>query len=224
MGSFSVWHWIVVLFTVANLAMIVHIAVSSRTAGWQKGAWLVGAFVVPLVPYLIWLVARPSPIDGYATERVRATRPPSSDAVPTSFPSERSIEPTEGAHSATATPEEVFWSIAAEELDGPDRRRGLWAKVFSEAQGNEAAAKANYLKWRVAQLQQEEAKRNQQVEEARLAIEERQSQAALAERAKVGAACPCCERVISMAAIKCPHCRASFASGSPYKLRPLSKP
>lgn len=62
--------------------------------------------------------------------------------------------------------EEDLWAIAADEVDGPTRRKGLWAKAFAEAQGNEAAAKVSYLKWRVEQLQNEEKTRRQQTDEA----------------------------------------------------------
>lgn len=61
----------------------------------------------------------------------------------------------------TQLSEEEFWSIAATEVDGPSRRPGLWAKAFAEAGGNEAAAKANYLKLRVAQLLDDEVTKNQ---------------------------------------------------------------
>ncbi len=71
MGSFSIWHWIVVLLTFANIAMIVHIAVSSRTQGGKKASWVVAALIVPLVPYLIWLIARPSAVETSTSAKVR---------------------------------------------------------------------------------------------------------------------------------------------------------
>lgn len=119
-----------------------------------------------------------------------------------------------------STSEEEFWATAAEEVDGRARRVGLWAKAFAEAQGNEAVAKASYLKWRVQQLQHEDEVHRQQTEEARRAAEEWKQQAALAELAKLKGECPSCEQVISLAETRCPHCRASFAPGSPYKLLP----
>lgn len=57
------------------------------------------------------------------------------------------ITPTE-----STTPDEKYWAAALFEFDAGERRAGLWARVFSEAQGNEAQAKASYLKVRAAEL------------------------------------------------------------------------
>lgn len=54
---------------------------------------------------------------------------------------------------------EKLWAQALAELGGENRRSGLWAKVFADAQGNEAAAKANYLRDRVRQLSEEKHSR-----------------------------------------------------------------
>ncbi len=54
----------------------------------------------------------------------------------------------------------------------------------------------------------------------RLAKEEQQRQTVFAERAKLGGECPRCGRVISLSDVWCPHCRASFGPGSPYRLIP----
>lgn len=47
--------------------------------------------------------------------------------------------------------EDKLWEMALGELDnvGSDRRRGLWARCFAEAGGNDAAARAAYLNARV---------------------------------------------------------------------------
>lgn len=50
---------------------------------------------------------------------------------------------------------EEFWSKALAEFNSAERRAGIWAKAFSEAQGNESAAKASYLKYRAVQMEQE---------------------------------------------------------------------
>ena len=52
--------------------------------------------------------------------------------------------------------EEDFYAEAYSELSGGERRVGLWAKVFSEARGNEAAAQAEYLRVRAQQLAESE--------------------------------------------------------------------
>ena len=51
--------------------------------------------------------------------------------------------------------DEARWSEALTEFEGSSRRQGLWAKVFAEASGNDAIAKANYLKVRAHQLADE---------------------------------------------------------------------
>lgn len=48
--------------------------------------------------------------------------------------------------------DEKLWEIALEELEGDLRKKGLWAKCFSDSGGDENKAKASYLKMRVAEL------------------------------------------------------------------------
>lgn len=69
--------------------------------------------------------------------------------------------------SRSDVPAERFWSDALAELEGTSRqpapcefdgtlrRPGLWARAFSEAQGNEAIAKATYLRLRATELAHE---------------------------------------------------------------------
>jgi hypothetical protein len=51
--------------------------------------------------------------------------------------------------------EEALWAAALQEVEGSGRRQGLWARVYTSSNGNEAAAKAAYLRERVPQLAQE---------------------------------------------------------------------
>ena len=53
--------------------------------------------------------------------------------------------------------EEALWANALSELEGDERRMGLWAKCFSVANGNESQAKASYLRERVNQLLEEQS-------------------------------------------------------------------
>jgi hypothetical protein len=80
---------------------------------------------------------------------------------------ESSLEPkTTNNHPPTAakvlpkanTPTEEFWAAASTEFDGPDRRPGLWARVFSESEGNLQLAKAKYLRHRADELQQQNSR------------------------------------------------------------------
>ena len=52
--------------------------------------------------------------------------------------------------------DEAFYETAINEFESTDRKVGLWAKVFAEAQGNESLAKAHYLKIRAEQLANED--------------------------------------------------------------------
>ncbi len=54
-------------------------------------------------------------------------------------------------------PGELAWSSALAEVDGQNRRPGLWAKAFAESMGNENVAKAIYLRERAQQLASESA-------------------------------------------------------------------
>lgn len=71
MGSFSIWHWLVVLLILSNLAMIVHIAVSPRSQGARKAVFVIAALMVPLIPYVVWLFARKSAAEASAWSQVR---------------------------------------------------------------------------------------------------------------------------------------------------------
>ncbi len=51
--------------------------------------------------------------------------------------------------------DEVFYETVVEELERAGPKKGLWAKAFSTANGNENVAKAYYLDWRVKQLKEE---------------------------------------------------------------------
>jgi hypothetical protein len=48
--------------------------------------------------------------------------------------------------------EEELWEIVAEEFDGTKRKKGLYAKLFAETNGDEIKIRAMYYKERVAEL------------------------------------------------------------------------
>jgi Domain of unknown function (DUF4328) len=129
--------------------------------------------------------------------------------------------------SATENDEE-FWALALVEVDGDTRRPGLWAKVFSMAQGNENVAKAQYLQERVQQMIEE----LQRQQAAHLELESRsvaQRDAALAHLARERRAyadqpkgsCPNCRSVILLNATECQKCRAIFGLNSVWKVNPI---
>ena len=56
----------------------------------------------------------------------------------------------------TVITDDQHWADALAEFESDKRKAGLWARVFSEAQGNETLAKANYLKTRAGELRDEQ--------------------------------------------------------------------
>lgn len=64
----------------------------------------------------------------------------------------------------TDVEQEDFWAAAMAEVESGQRRPGVWARAFAEADGDESKAKAAYLRVRVQQLNDasvELAKRNE---------------------------------------------------------------
>jgi hypothetical protein len=51
--------------------------------------------------------------------------------------------------------DEGVYEAAMKEVDGGDRRAGVWAKAFAESDGDEAKAKAKYIQYRVQQIKTE---------------------------------------------------------------------
>jgi len=49
-------------------------------------------------------------------------------------------------------PAEDDWASALHEFEGANRRHGLWAKFFAESNGDEAIAKASYLRHRTSEM------------------------------------------------------------------------
>jgi hypothetical protein len=74
-----------------------------------------------------------------------------------------------------ARDDEYFFSLVAQELDAGPPSAGLWAMAFARSNGDEAKAKALYLKLRAAQLRREyyEARAR---EEKELAIRAKQKE------------------------------------------------
>ena len=68
--------------------------------------------------------------------------------------------------------EETIYEQVAEEIQGGNKRMGLWAKSLSTADGNEELAKAKYIELRVQSIKDEfmvaqEAERAERAERAR---------------------------------------------------------
>jgi hypothetical protein len=129
--------------------------------------------------------------------------------------------------SSTATNlQEEFWAEALREYESTARRPGLYARFFSEAQGNEAVAKANYLRFRLEELSAEYQRHINAKEEAE---REAREQAKLSKQTEEQRAyemlpkgrCPNCEAVIPLSTTECPKCRAVFGADSAWKILPI---
>lgn len=59
--------------------------------------------------------------------------------------------------------DEKFYTQVSEELKHRPVIPGLWTKAFSESNGNEAQAKALYIRYRVAQLKKAEQDLTQEI-------------------------------------------------------------
>ena len=69
--------------------------------------------------------------------------------------------------------DERFYEIASEEIKSGLVRPGLRAKAFSDANGDEGRSQALYLKYRAAQLAQEDKDRSRAQREAERALSRR---------------------------------------------------
>jgi hypothetical protein len=64
--------------------------------------------------------------------------------------------------------EEEFYELAYEEIESGNLKKGLWAKSFSEAEGDENKAKALYIKYRFDQIKEGHKKIKQEEEEVKI--------------------------------------------------------
>ena len=128
-------------------------------------------------------------------------------------------------------PSEACWSAALTEFESAGRRSGLWAKAFSEAGGNEAIAKATYLRSRAVELAREEqsriaALRHQAAEAEERVLEAERVKAELAYAALAKGICPnqSCRAIIPLNSQACAKCGAIFEEGAVWKVRPWRQP
>ena len=118
--------------------------------------------------------------------------------------------------------------MAIAEFDSTARRAGLWAMMFSGAEGNEPIAKAGYLRHRAAELHRDHTARIE--EEAQRSAEEARD-AALAslssqqrEYAKLPKGlCPNCGDIVPFSSHTCPECKAMFGPLSTWKVAPFNE-
>jgi hypothetical protein len=63
--------------------------------------------------------------------------------------------PTKATQAARKLAEEKLYELAAEEITANNIRPGLWAKAIPESDGDNAKAKARYIKLRVETMKAE---------------------------------------------------------------------
>lgn len=81
--------------------------------------------------------------------------------------------------------EETLYEQVAAEIANDDVRRGLWLKATTEAQGDKSRAQAFYVKYRVAQLRQEQRAAQERAEKELRETHERDRAERLQEAAEV---------------------------------------
>lgn len=86
------------------------------------------------------------------SKRVRVTFESTMPVIPSRPMEAPSLAPSVPPRSEQTVVEEELWAIALSEFESDTRRLGLWAKCFSESNGNESEAKAAYLRERARQL------------------------------------------------------------------------
>lgn len=169
-----------------------------------------------------------SPSNSPAIQSILTTlnndKPNHSSFQPNQQSTARAIGLTMVPHQAS---DENFWASALTELEGKDRRPGLWARCFSETDGVESVAKARYLQYRtrelleahsaaVAEQKRIDAEIARQVEADHVADEKRKM--ALIENGR----CPNCAALIPLNSIECSRCKVDFSYGAAWKPVPLS--
>lgn len=125
--------------------------------------------------------------------------------------------PTAQINSMTALTvgNEDLWAQALAEFDSDQRKTGLWAHSYAEADGNEATAKARYIKTRANALIAESealllAKQKERAEQAQMIEENRLAAIAAKLLSEPKGECPNCESIIPVESSNCAKCKAIF--------------
>jgi hypothetical protein len=92
----------------------------------------------------------------YCSQESYASCPPRNESAPQSTKGQINLNSTELNQDKIYIPplldEEKAWEQALTEFESDERKKGVWAKAFSDSNGDEAKAKAQYLKIRAKQL------------------------------------------------------------------------
>ena len=64
--------------------------------------------------------------------------------------------------------EEEIYELISEEIESSSRKKGIWTKAFSEAEGDENKTKALYIKYRFDQIKEGHKEIEQEEEEVKI--------------------------------------------------------
>lgn len=154
MGSFSIWHWLIIILLLLPLYFFSRVI---RKAGFSP--WWTLLALVPLVNLaMLWVFA-------YAKwpALLAATPAKSSPAcLGPQHPDTVKISPspiTSGSPNMTTLPvsptavdEDRIYALIAEELDAGRAEKGLWTRLFAECGGDEKETRVLYIKQRAQRL------------------------------------------------------------------------
>lgn len=164
--------------------------------------------------------------DTDATPPSRSLHPPATTPAP-AHPINAALQ-AKPASTAMAAPDpasvddEAMWELALAEVEGSQRRNGLWAKCYAQSGGNESAAKASYLDTRVQEMTQQRLRDAQQLEYEQEALKQEKAKQAWEKSLK--GVCPNCENLVLIEATECHHCKAMFGVGSVWQPRLILPP
>ena len=173
------------------------------------------------------------PINAPVSMPLQASAPAmnSNPSAPPSKPSQRNPADFVASAAVTSAASDNLWAQALIEYDSGNRNQGLWARLFSESQGNETLVKANYLRIRVDEMQHVISIEKERVESAQKVTAAKEAELLEAMGAEQRAydalpkgICPNCKKsLLPLSAIKCIKCSALFGEHSAFKITELSK-
>jgi hypothetical protein len=244
MGSFSIFHWLITLLIIANIAMFLHVAVSNRSSGFQKIMWLISLMIIPVIPYLIWRANNFKSQKDITSENrdTKVIKPPhslsstnlathnsnqrmaalnaKSDPIhvditeQVSIPSTKIIEFNEG----------TAYTQIAHEIDSQQTDKGLWLKAMIQSNGDLVQQIIIYSGFRLQELRDEFDTLVAEHAEI-LEISARHAEAAKHTTAtqeyinSEKGVCPNCDKaILPLNSDSCPKCRAFFGQGSAWKV------
>jgi hypothetical protein len=237
MGSFSIWHWLIVFLLFAPPLLFIPIIKKAGFSGW----WVIPAMLPIVNIVLLWVFAFarwPSDTGEFVNAAETKSSPVVKATVIQSDKQSQHIsvsaaetvnldnEPPSASIKESTQPTDAVWEHVLKEFDGTERRAGLWARLFAESHGNEASAKANYLKIRAHDIQAEAdliqiqaTEKQREIEQAKALSIAREIERA--EELLPKGLCPNCEAKISVEVLSCPKCFARFDATAGWKIKPL---